>query len=82
MIDGRVLKHIVTEVEEAESSKAEWAEHIKEIYATGKAKGLDPKFIKKLIKARAADREKLVEDKELLLQYAFALDPELAEVLS
>jgi len=81
-IEGSRLKDLIKQIEDGEKSKEEWSEHIKEIYADVKAVGLDVKTVRRIVKARKADKEKLREQKELLELYAFAIDPELAEVLS
>ena len=81
-INGKVLKGIIAEIETAEAEKQEYTDHIKDIYATAKAKGMNPQVIKRIVADRKKDREKLREFKDELMQYAFALDPDLADVLS
>ena len=81
-ISGEKLKNFIKQIEEAEDAKDQWGEVLKDIYTEVKFAGMDTKTVKKIVKARRADREKLREEKELLQQYAFVVDPELAEVLS
>lgn len=81
-ISPKVLKGIVDEIERAEDEKKDVADLIKDIYTAAKAKGYDVKVIRRLVSDRRKDKEKLREFKDKLEQYAFALDPELAEVLS
>lgn len=81
-ISPKVLKGIVDEIEVAEEEKRVIGEHIKEIYTAAKEKDYDVKVIRSLVADRRKDKEELRLFKEKREQYAFALDPELADVLS
>lgn len=81
-VAGKLLRAIVSRVERLEEEKAGTTEDIKDVYTEAKGKGLDVKTIRKIVKARKMDREKLRAEKELFELYMFALDPDLAEVLS
>lgn len=81
-ISGTQLKAFVDRIENLEEEKAALAEDIKEIYSEAKAVGFVPKIIKKIVANRRKDKEKLREEKELTEMYAFAIDPDLADVLS
>lgn len=81
-IQGKRLRQIVEKVERLEQDKSDTAEDIKEVYTMAKGIGFDVKTIRQIVKIRKMDREKLRAEKELLEIYMFALDPELAEVLS
>lgn len=81
-VDGKLLKSVVERVVRLEEEKRGLTDDVKEIIASAKEKGLVPKIIRKLVAIELADKEKLREEKEMLDQYLFALDPELADVLS
>lgn len=81
-VSAKVLKGIIKEIEDAEDEKQVYVEQIKDIYTAAKAKGFEPKIIKKIIADRKKDREKLSEERELYDLYLFAIDPDLADVLS
>lgn len=81
-IPGSALKNIVDRVIRLTEEQKALGEDIKEVYSEGKAKGLEPKIVRKIVQIKMADKEKLRQDKELLDLYLFALDPELADVLS
>ena len=76
------LKKIVDNIENLEEDKADIGEYIKDAYTSAKAKGFDTKAIREVIKIRKADKEKLKAQKAITDLYLFALDPELADVLS
>lgn len=76
------LKKIIDNIENLEVRKQKEADFIKEAYTSAKAKGYDTKAIREVIKIRKADKEKLKAQKEAVDMYLFALDPELADVLS
>lgn len=81
-VSTKVLKDVVDRIERLEEEKAGISDDIKDIYAEAKAKGLDVKAVRFIIVQRRKDREQLRMFKEIVELYAFALDPELAEVLS
>lgn len=76
------LRSIVDRIVRIEEEKRDLTADIKEIISEAKAKGFVPKIIRKIVAIELADKEKLREEKELLDMYLFALDPELADVLS
>jgi uncharacterized protein (UPF0335 family) len=76
------LKKIVDNIESLEEKKVSVAENIKDAYTVAKSKGFDTKAIRDVLKIRAADKEKLKAHQQLRDLYLFALDPELADVLS
>lgn len=81
-VDKTALRGIVDRIVRIEEEKRDLTADTKEIIAEAKAKGFVPKIIRKLVAIELADKEKLREEKEMLDQYLFALDPELADVLS
>jgi uncharacterized protein (UPF0335 family) len=81
-IDKAFLKSAVGKIENIEESIRGQRDDVKDIYAEAKAKGLNPTVMRKLVALRRKQKEKLREEKEELELYLFALDPELADVLS
>lgn len=57
-IDRRKLSTVVERVERLKEEAKGTAEAIKEVLAEAKADGLEPKFIRRLVKERAEDQEK------------------------
>ena len=81
-VNKSALRSVVDRIVRLEEEKRGLTEDIKEIIAEAKAKGFVPKIIRKIVAIELADKEKLREEKEMLDLYLFALDPELADVLS
>lgn len=81
-IDKVALRKLVDRIVNLEEEKRGLGEDIKEVYTEAKLKGMAPKVIRKIVAIEMADKEKLRQEKELLELYLFALDPELADVLS
>jgi uncharacterized protein (UPF0335 family) len=81
-IDKAYLKSVVDRVENLEEEKSGIADDIKDIYTDAKAKGLNPKTIRKIVAIRRKKKEELAKEKYEMDMYLFALDPELADVLS
>lgn len=67
------LKSIIERIEKGEAEKAETAEHIKEIYAESKGNGFDVKIIRKVVRLRAQDRAKRLEEESILDLYMHAI---------
>lgn len=68
-----VLKAIVERIERLNEEKAEIGESLKEVFAESKGNGFDNKTLRKIIRIRAQDRAKLLEEKATLDLYAMAL---------
>lgn len=81
-ISPKELKSFVDRIENLEEEKKGLSDDIKESYTAAKEKDYDPKVIKRLVADRRKDKEELRAFKDKLERYAFALDPELADVLS
>lgn len=67
------LKNLVDRIERLEAEKAEVAEQIKEVYAEGKAFGLDTKIIRKVVRIKKIDRAKQQEEDALVDLYLSAV---------
>lgn len=67
------LKSIIERIEKGEAEKSEIAEHIKEIYAESKGNGFDVKIIRKVVRLRAQDRAKRLEEESILDLYMHAI---------
>jgi uncharacterized protein (UPF0335 family) len=71
--DNSQLKSIVDRIEREETSKAEIAEGIKEIYQEAKSAGLDGKTIRRLVAIRRQDEAKREEAQAILELYMRAV---------
>lgn len=67
------LKTIIERIERLEQEKAEIAEQIKEVLSEAKGNGFDVKVLKKVIKIRAQDRAKRLEEEAILDLYLSAI---------
>lgn len=67
------LKSIVSRVERLNEDKAAIMADIKEVYAEAKGNGLDVKIIRKVVRLRAQDRAKLMEEDALIDLYMSAI---------
>lgn len=72
-IDGEILRGFVERLERLESQHKQINADMSEIYSEAKSAGYDPKFIKKVIKLRASDPDKISEHNELLKMYCNAI---------
>lgn len=72
-IDGEILRGIVERLERLHEQHDAINADMSEIYNEAKSAGYDPKFIKKVIKLRATDPDKIDEYNELLKMYCNAL---------
>lgn len=67
------LKSILERLERLDEEKDEISAQSKEVYAEAKGNGFDNKIIRKIVAIRKKDRNKVIEEKELLALYAHAL---------
>ena len=67
------LQSLVDRIENLEEGKANIATDIKEVYAEGKAAGLDVKMMREIVKLRHMDTAKLGEREAVRDQYMNAL---------
>lgn len=72
-IDGEILRGFVERLERLQEQHNAINADMSEIYNEAKSAGYDPKFIKKVIKLRASDPEKVSEYNELLKMYCNAI---------
>ena len=73
------LRSMVAKIEKLELDKALLSEHILNIYTDLKNEGYDVKVIKKVIRLRKTDEEKIAQEQELmdLYQHAFKVSSKL-----
>lgn len=67
------LKTIVERIERLEEDKAAVSTDLKEIYTEAAGDGFDKKAIRKIVKLRAQDRAKRLEEEAILDLYVAAL---------
>lgn len=67
------LKSIIERAERLETEKAEIAEQIKELMAEAQGNGFDKKVIRKVLRIRAQDRAKRLEEEAILDLYLSAI---------
>lgn len=75
--DGDRLRGIVERLEHLHEQHNALNADMAEIYDEAKSAGYDPKFIKKVIKIRASDPDKIAENNELLKMYCNAIGVQL-----
>lgn len=72
-VSGNRLTAFVERIERLEEEKKAAVEDIADVYQEVKATGFETKIVKKIVKLRAANREKLREEKELTELYLSAM---------
>lgn len=72
-IAGKRLLSIIERIERLEEEKKGLSDDIKDIYTEAKGTGFDAKTIKRIIKDRKKDKEKLEEEESLYELYKSAL---------
>jgi len=75
------VKSFVERIERLEAEKLELSEDIKELYSEAKGTGFDVKALKRIVKLRASDKNKLQEEAAILQLYAEAIDMPLFGLL-
>jgi uncharacterized protein (UPF0335 family) len=70
---GARLKAFVERVVRLEEEKKELGEDVKEVYSEAKGVGFDTKILRKVVKRSQMDREKVVEEDDLIQCYEDAL---------
>lgn len=66
---GARLKSFVERIERLEEENKATKEDIKEVYSEAKGVGFDVKIVRKVVRRRAQDREKVLEEDELIELY-------------
>jgi uncharacterized protein (UPF0335 family) len=72
-ISSEQLRQLIERIENLEKEKSDIMDTIKEAYNEAKSQGFDVPVMKQIIKNRKMDREKLVEQEELMSVYMTAL---------
>lgn len=70
---GDALKGLIERIERLREDKAAIAADEKEVFASAKGQGFDPKIMRKVLKIRAEDAAKRREENEILNLYLHAL---------
>jgi uncharacterized protein (UPF0335 family) len=68
-VDSRLLMSVVERVERLEEEKKGLSDDIKDIMAEAKAKGLEPKYIKRLIALRKQDPAERATEEQIFEVY-------------
>ena len=72
-VAGDRLTQYLERIERLEEEKAGLAEDIRDVYAESKSAGFDTKIIRQIVKLRKMDRQKRIEQEELLDLYKSAI---------
>lgn len=80
-VSGDLLKQYIEKIERLEQEKVEVMQYIREAFADAKSQGFEPNIIRKILKERKMDANKIEEEENLLIMYKRALGmlPELDE---
>ena len=71
---GDRLKALVERIERLETEKTAIQEDVKEVYKEVAGVGFEPKIVKKMIALRKMEKEKRLEEQELLEMYETAIE--------
>jgi len=77
-LDGDRLKSLIERLEKLHADHNAINADMAAIYDEAKSAGYDPKYIKKVIKIRATDPDKIAEENELLKMYCNAVGVQLS----
>lgn len=72
-VSAAELRQFIERIETLEEEKDSIAESIREVYSEAKAQGFDVKTMRSIVKLRAMDRHKRIEQEALLETYKSAL---------
>jgi uncharacterized protein (UPF0335 family) len=75
-VDAGHLRAFIERIERLEEEKRAIADDIKEVYAEAKGTGYDAKVMRKIVSRRRMDRQKRIEEEEMLSLYLEALGEE------
>lgn len=75
-VAGERLKSFIERIERLEEEKTDLMEDIKEVFSEAKGTGFDTKILKTIIKLRKMDRDKRMEEQEILSLYMAAIGME------
>ena len=68
-VAARELKEMIAQIESAQAAKADASKDESDIYTVAKSKGYNVRALKKLIKERKTDADRLRDDTEALEMY-------------
>ncbi len=77
-VTGEELRLLIERVERLSEEKKGISDDIKDVFAEGKARGYDPKIIRKVIAIRKKKREDVQEEQAILETYLSALGMQYA----
>jgi uncharacterized protein (UPF0335 family) len=72
-VNASHLRAFIERIEKLEEEKRAIADDIKDVYAEAKGNGFDAKIIRKIVSMRRMDRQKRIEEEEMLDLYLTAL---------
>ena len=72
--NGNQLRSLIERIETLEGERKDRLEDIREVYAEAKGHGYDPKIMRKVVRLRAMDRDRLREEEELTDLYISAIE--------
>lgn len=72
-VSGDRLKQYIERVERLEEEKAGISEDIRDLYAEAKSAGFETKVMRQIVRLRKMDRQKRIEQEELLDLYKSAI---------
>lgn len=73
-VAGKRLNSFLERIERLEEEKKATGDDIKDVYAEAKGVGFDVKIMRKVIKRRAMDKNKVLEEDELLDLYEASIE--------
>lgn len=72
-IDGGALRAFIERIERLAEERGAIGDDIKDVYGEAKARGFDPKIMRKIVALRRQDKKKREEEAELLALYIDAI---------
>jgi uncharacterized protein (UPF0335 family) len=72
-VNASHLRAFIERIEKLEEEKRAIADDVKDVYAEAKGNGFDAKIIRKIVSMRRMDRQKRIEEEEMLDLYLTAL---------
>lgn len=70
-VAARELKEMIAQIESAQAAKADASKDESDIYVVAKSKGYNVRALKRLVKERKTDADRLRDDTEALNMYKF-----------
>jgi uncharacterized protein (UPF0335 family) len=72
-VDGDALRAFIERIERLTEERGAIGDDIKDVYGEAKARGFDPKIMRKIVALRRQDKKKREEEAELLARYVDAI---------